>query len=82
MQYDPKYFAEKRAKLQVKLTKNLKKLAAMAYEYVEENNDIRERLDELGRQEEEYKKQAKESEKKKPLESNNKVEEESKNKQK
>lgn len=65
MQYDPIFFAQKRAKLQRKIQSNLRKLSDMAYYFVEENNDIKERLKELEAQETEAKRQDEEIKNKK-----------------
>jgi uncharacterized membrane protein len=84
MQYDPTFFAHKRAKLQRKIQSNLRKLSDMAYYFVEENNDIKERLKELEAQEAEAKRQDEEIKKKeagKPQVSETKVEVETKNKE-
>lgn len=45
------YYAEKRAKLHQKIQRNLQKLSNIAYEFVLENDDIKERMKELEIQE-------------------------------
>lgn len=77
MPYNPIFFAEKRKKLQRKIQSNLRKLSDMAYYFVEENNDIRERVKELDAQEAEAKFQDEESKKQesvKPQDPETKVE--------
>lgn len=62
--YSSQYYAEKRAKLHQKIQRNLQKLSNIAYEFVLENDDIKERMKELEIQEAESRRMDEEAKKK------------------